>query len=184
MPGSMPSTNMRLEGSGRWWPKGGWLTPSVHCDLPGGWCRASERLHRPATAKGVGMGSSTRKAVWRAFAAAACVMGVVAVQAGPALAVSTEGFAQARFSHPARITNTFLPLIPGSQLVLEGKANGGGSLLPHRVVFTVSDVTKVVNGVRTLAVWERDFTNGKLVEEEIAFFAQDDTRRVCNLRDY
>jgi len=39
------------------------------------------------------------------------------------------------------------------------------------VVQTVTDLTKVVNGVRTVVVWDVDYKDGKVAESEIVFFA-------------
>jgi hypothetical protein len=84
------------------------------------------------------------------------------------------------FSNPTGTNNMWLPLVPGTQYILEGTAEGE----PHRVVFTVTDLTKVVNGVRTVVVWDRDFAAGQLVEAEIAFHAQDNQGNVWNLGEY
>jgi outer membrane autotransporter protein len=88
------------------------------------------------------------------------------------------------FFNPTQINNRFLPLVPGTVLVLEGQANRGGGGSPHRVTFIVTDLTKVINGVRTVVVWDRDVNNGQLVESELAFFAQDNVGRVWNLGEY
>ena len=93
-------------------------------------------------------------------------------------------FESGNFTHPTTIDNEFFPLVPGTQFVFEGRANRGGGLLPHQVVFTVTDVTKVINGVTTVVLWDRDFNQGELVEEELAFFAQDDDGTVWNLGEY
>jgi hypothetical protein len=93
-------------------------------------------------------------------------------------------FNPANFSNPTKIDNTYLPLIPGSQIVLEGRANRGGGPLPHRVTFTVTDLTKVINGVRTVVVWDVDVNEGQLAETELAFWAQDDAKNVWNLGEY
>jgi len=45
-------------------------------------------------------------------------------------------------------------------------------------------VTKVIDGVNAVAVWDRDFQNGQLVEEELAFMAQDDAGNVWSLGEY
>src|SRR5688572_22743984 len=50
------------------------------------------------------------------------------------------------FPNKPRITNKWLPLTPGTRLTLEGRANRGGGLLPHTVTFTVTDLTKRLNG--------------------------------------
>ena len=38
---------------------------------------------------------------------------------------------------------------PGTQFVFEGRSNRGLGRLPHQVIFTVTDLTKEINGVRT-----------------------------------
>ena len=92
-------------------------------------------------------------------------------------------FESGNFTDPTTIDNEFFPLVPGRQFVFEG----GVGLLPHQVVFTVTDVTKVINGVTTVVLWDRDFRDlnqDQLVEEELAFFAQDDDGTVWNLGEY
>lgn len=99
--------------------------------------------------------------------------------------VTHKDFDSSNFSEDSTaIDNRFLPLVPGTQFVLEGRANRGSGQGTHRVIFTVTDVTKWVNHVRTLAVWDRDIQDGELVEEELAFFAQDEDGNVWNLGEY
>jgi hypothetical protein len=93
-------------------------------------------------------------------------------------------FERDHFSNSSTINNVFLPFMPGTQLFLEGTANPGPGAQPHRVIFTVSDVTKVINGVRTLVIWDRDISDGQLTERELAFFAQDNEGNVWNLGEY
>jgi hypothetical protein len=88
------------------------------------------------------------------------------------------------FERSTDIDNRFLPLTPGTQFTLEGRANRGGQPLPHTVVFTVTDVVKLIDGVRTLTMWDRDINEGQLAEEELAFFAQDKAGNVWNLGEY
>jgi hypothetical protein len=90
----------------------------------------------------------------------------------------------ANFTRSTRIDNRFLPLRPGTQYVLEGVANRGGGPLPHRVVFTVTDVVKTIDGVPNVVVWDQDFNEGVLVESELAFFAQDDAGHVWSTGEY
>jgi hypothetical protein len=54
----------------------------------------------------------------------------------------------------------------------------------RRVVSTVTDLSKWIDGVRTLVIWERDYTAGKLGESEIAFFAQDKAGNVWLVGEY
>ena len=93
-------------------------------------------------------------------------------------------FRTAKFSHPLTIDNQWAPLIPGTQYVLEGRANRGGGTLPHEVIFTVSDVIKDVNGIPTRVLWDRDFNEGVLAEAELAFFAQDDLGTIWAMGEY
>jgi hypothetical protein len=51
-------------------------------------------------------------------------------------------------------------------------------------VTTVTDLSKVIDGVRTLVIWERDFTAGQLSEPELAFFAQDNAGNVWLVGEY
>ena len=98
--------------------------------------------------------------------------------------VVTTGSESHKFSDPTRIDNTWLPLAAGTQFVLEGRANRGQGRLPHRVVFTVTDLTKVIDGVRTRVLWDRDFQAGRLEEGELTFHAQDDDGNVWNFGEY
>jgi hypothetical protein len=99
--------------------------------------------------------------------------------------VATEkDFDRDRFSEPTTIDNPWFPLKPGTQFVYEGSAIADDRRIHRRVVFTVTDLTKVVNGVRTLVAWDRDYNDGQLVEPELVFFAQDDDGNVWTLGQY
>src|SRR5918992_5914643 len=105
-------------------------------------------------------------------------------QAQP-LTGSAEDFERAQFDDPTHIDNKWLPLKPGTQFVLEGSAiPDEGARQTRRVVTTVTDLSKVIDGVRTLVIWERDFTAGQLSEPELAFFAQDNTGNVWLVGEY
>ncbi len=104
------------------------------------------------------------------------------MSAAPPCAVTP--FDAHNFSKPTKIDNQWLPLVPGTQLTLEGSANPGPGVEPHRVVTTITNVTKVINGVRTLVLWDRDYDAGQLAESELAFFAQDSAGNVWNLGEY
>jgi hypothetical protein len=51
-------------------------------------------------------------------------------------------------------------------------------------VATVTDLTKVIDGVRTAVLYEEDFDDGALVEAEISFYAQDATGNVWHMGEY
>jgi hypothetical protein len=80
--------------------------------------------------------------------------------------------------------NRYVRLDPGIQLVFQGQANRGGGLLPHTVVFTVTDLTKVINGVRTRVLWDVDSNQGTLQEAELAFFAEDFNANIWLMGEY
>jgi hypothetical protein len=100
---------------------------------------------------------------------------------------SAKDFQRAKFDKSStHITNQWLPLKPGTQLIYKGSAipEGEKTRVKRRVVSTVTDLSKWIDGVRTLVIWERDYTAGKLGESEIAFFAQDKAGNVWLLGEY
>jgi hypothetical protein len=92
--------------------------------------------------------------------------------------------AAGRFSAPLTVDNPMFPLVAGTQFVYRGRIVEGGVSKPHSVVFTVTDVSKTVDHVRTVVAWDRDFLEGRLQEQELAFFAQDDKGNVWNFGEY
>jgi hypothetical protein len=105
---------------------------------------------------------------------------VVAATSSQANCAQREEFDANDFPRRPEIVNRFLPMTPGKQMVLEGEVDG----VPHRVVFTVTDLTKKMDGVRTLVIWDTDTSEDQLVESELAFFAQDEDGNVWNLGEY
>lgn len=92
-------------------------------------------------------------------------------------------FDHGNFGNPAVIDNPYLPLQPGTRYVYEGTTNEG-ELLEHQVVITVTDLTKVIDGVESVVTWDLDFSDGELVEAELAFFAQDDDGNVWRMGEH
>jgi len=83
-------------------------------------------------------------------------------------------FDPANFSNPTTIDNEYFPLIPGTQFVYEGSTiDDEGLEIPHEIVFTVTDLTKKIDGVPTVVILDNDFSDGELEESELTFFAQD-----------
>jgi hypothetical protein len=99
---------------------------------------------------------------------------------------SVKDFERAQFDDPTHINNRWMPLKPGTQRVYEGSAilDGEKQRSTRRVVSTVTNLGKVIAGVQTLVIWERDYTAGELGESEIAFFAQDNAGNVWLLGEY
>jgi hypothetical protein len=92
----------------------------------------------------------------------------VALLASAALAPALGGAAQV--SPPA---NLWQPLTPGLQSVARGHVNAGNRRLPHTRVYTVTDVVKVINGVRSVAVLDQDIDGGQTVEQAIDYLSID-----------
>ena len=60
------------------------------------------------------------------------------------------------------------------QYTTTGKVVSAEGTTARKVVSTVTGLTKVIDGVKTIVVWDRDYSDGELVESELAFFAQTD----------
>lgn len=95
--------------------------------------------------------------------------------------VTFEDFDVNNFGDSTKVDNKYLPLKPGTRYVWEGSTRDGDERIPHRVVFVVTDLTKVVNGVRTVVGWDRDYSKGVLEEAELIFLAQDKAGNVWHL---
>lgn len=95
-----------------------------------------------------------------------------------------EEFDRMNFDRSTMIDNEWFPLTPGTQLVYEGSTVESGRRVPHRLVSIVTDLTKTIQGVRTVVIWERDFSRGELVESELALFAQDSDGAVWHFGQY
>jgi hypothetical protein len=70
------------------------------------------------------------------------------------------------------------------QFIMAGEADRGKGLLPHRVISTVTDMTKMINGVRAVVLLEKDVNEGELQEAELRFEAQDNAGNIWNLGEY
>lgn len=95
-----------------------------------------------------------------------------------------EDFNAAVFDNPTRIDNEWLPLEPGMQYIYEGVTEEGGAVTEHRVVITVTDLTKKIDGITTVVSWDEDYSGGSLVETELAFYAQDNEGNVWRMGEY
>jgi hypothetical protein len=89
------------------------------------------------------------------------------------------------FGQSALVSNEWMPLKPGTKFVYEGTTiEDDGTAVPHRVEIHVTDLTKVIAGVRSLITWDLDYSDGELVEAELAFFAQDTSGTVWRMGEY
>jgi hypothetical protein len=89
-------------------------------------------------------------------------------------------FDAGNFDNPTVIDNQWVPMQLGSMWTYEGTAldEEDNSTIDRRIVFIVTDLTKEIEGVRTVVAWIEDFTDGELGEKEIAFYAQDNSGNV------
>jgi hypothetical protein len=88
------------------------------------------------------------------------------------------------FDNPTLIDNEWLPMTPGTRLVFEGTTNEDNILLRHQVIITVTDLTKVIDGINSVVSWDQDLSEGQLVEAELAFFAQDNDGNVWRMGEH
>ena len=79
--------------------------------------------------------------------------------------VSQDVFAPTNFGNPATGANRWDPMLPGRQSVREGRVNVGHRPLTHRRVYTVTNLTKRINGVPAAVVIDQDFNGGQLAEQ-------------------
>jgi hypothetical protein len=80
--------------------------------------------------------------------------------------------------------NRWVPMAPGIQSVMKGFVTVGGRRLPHVRVVTITDVTKVVDGVRAVLVLDQDFDGGQLSEQAVDYLAEDEGGNVWYIGSY
>jgi hypothetical protein len=96
-----------------------------------------------------------------------------------------EDFDAKTFSRPTNVDNPYNPMKPGTRFTYEGTTiEDDGTAVPHRVIINVTDLTKVIGGVRSVVSWDLDYSDNQLVEAELAFFAQDDQGNVWRMGEY
>src|SRR3954454_22410003 len=119
-----------------------------------------------------------------ALATAATALGSSTARAADPPCTQLAKFNPASFPAVPSVNSNLLPLQPGWQRVYTGKSNVSGRSLPHQVTFTVTDLTKVIDGVRTIVVHDVDISSGVVTEEELSFWAQDFAGNVWNVGEY
>ncbi len=85
------------------------------------------------------------------------------------------------FSNSTNIDNKWWPMKPGTEKIYKGHTIEDGEEIPHAVIWTVTDLTKLIYGIRVVVIWERDIKDGRLEESELTFFAQDDKGNIWHL---
>ncbi|WP_192384964.1 hypothetical protein [Mesorhizobium silamurunense] len=124
----------------------------------------------------------------RIVLAAAASLIVPAASAGTGVSlldVPTETLDPSSFDQTSfQVTNEWLPLKPGTRLVYKGVTMEDDEQIPHTEIFTVTDLTKVIDGVRAVAVSDKDYRAEVMIESELVFFAQDKEGNVWHLGQY
>lgn len=98
--------------------------------------------------------------------------------------VTAKDYDPAMFGDSAKVDHEWFPLRPGTRLFYRGSSLEDGERLRHSVDIIVTDLTKVIDGVHNVVVWERDYTDGALVETELALFAQDTHGNIWHMGEY
>lgn len=83
----------------------------------------------------------------------------------------------ANFPSPLTSTNPYFPIIVGYQWTLEGEEDG----VPVRALITVLDETRLIDGVVTRVVEEREWEDDELSEISWNYFAEAADGSVCYL---
>ena len=81
-------------------------------------------------------------------------------------------------------TNPWLPLEPGYQAIELGTLNRGGTTLEHRRVWTITNVTKVIDGMRAVLVLDQNIDAGEISEQAVDYLAIDTDGSVLYLGSY
>jgi len=90
-------------------------------------------------------------------------------------------FVASNFIDPTTGGNPWLPLKPGTQWVKDGTTLIGNRKVPNSVVTTVTDVIRVVRGVKTVLVYDHSVAAGQVVQESLDYLAQDKAGNIWNL---
>jgi hypothetical protein len=88
------------------------------------------------------------------------------------------------FIDPLGGQNSWYPLVPGTQTLRDGSINRGSRKLHHELRVTVTDVTKVINGVKTVAILDQDINAGQVGEASLDYLAQDKFGNIWYLGSY
>ena len=87
-----------------------------------------------------------------------------------------------RQSH--RWPEQLVSLVPGNQTLRDGSIIRGSRKLHHQLRVTVTDVTKVVNGVRTVVILDQDINAGQIGEASLDYLAQDKSGNIWYIGSY
>ena len=82
------------------------------------------------------------------------------------------------------MTNAWFPLEPGYQLISLGTLNRGSTSLEHQRVWTVTNVTKVIDGLSAVLVLDQNIDAGETTEQALDYLAVDADGSILYLGSY
>ena len=96
---------------------------------------------------------------------------------------SLPDFKAGNFPHKPKVDNTWLPMEPGTRSEFSGTVKDLTTSPPevhtHRIVSIVTGLTKEIDGVRTVVLWDRDYSDGVLARIRAGVLCAD--REGCGL---
>ena len=93
-------------------------------------------------------------------------------------------FDPANFVDPTLDTNPFNPLKPGLQWVRAGTTQVGSRVVPHEIITTMTDVIRVIDGVKTIAMLDESTDSGEVSQVGMDYLALDKDGNVWILGGY
>lgn len=82
-------------------------------------------------------------------------------------------FNASNFVDPRAASNQWFPLTPGTQIITQGTTLIGNRKVPYQVIKTVTDVVRVIDGVKTLLVYDFEMGTGQVTQRSLDYVAQD-----------
>jgi hypothetical protein len=82
-------------------------------------------------------------------------------------------FDPANFVDPTLSTNPYFPTRPGLQWIRGGSTEVGLRKIPHQVISTMTDVVRIIDGVRCIAMLDQSTDSGEICQVGFDYFALD-----------
>ena len=99
------------------------------------------------------------------------------------VATQTE-FNSANFVNPLKKTNEYHPLLPGMQWIRGGTTEVGSRKVPHRIITTMTDVVRIIDGVPAIAMLDQSEDSGEIAQVGFDYLAIDKDGNVWILGGY
>jgi hypothetical protein len=104
--------------------------------------------------------------------AAGCGLGGSSSHKAPATFTQAV-FDPKNFVDPRGVGNPWFPLKPGMQWLREGTTLVGNRQVPNKVVVTMTDAVRIIDGVPAVLSYDHSVAAGEVVQESLDYFAQD-----------